>query len=72
MTVYEADGIKAIPRVVQEGLPLKLVVMRLAAKDSESKVFNVRGEERVRVDLVLTPRKWEGRGLLGCKIDPIS
>lgn len=44
VTVYESDGIKAIPRVVQEGSPLKLVVMRLAQKDSQSKVFNVRGE----------------------------
>lgn len=58
VTVYEADGIKAIPRVVQEGTALKLVVMRLATSESESKVFNVRGEDRVRVDLVLVPRKW--------------
>ena len=45
--------------------------MRLADKNSESKIFNVRGEDRVRVDLVLTPKKWEGRGLIGCKIDPL-
>lgn len=30
VTIYESDNIKAIPRVIREGVPLKIVVMRLA------------------------------------------
>ena len=39
-----------------EGRPLEVVVLR-------------RGE---RVALSLTPRRWEGRGLLGCHLRPLS
>jgi hypothetical protein len=40
-------------------------------KGQYEKVFTLKDKnDYARVDLTLTPQKWSGRGLLGCKIDP--
>ena len=53
-------------------MPVKMVVMRLGGNVSEgTKLFNVRGEMRAKVEVTVTPKRWDGKGLLGCKIDPL-
>jgi len=54
--VSNNDGLKAIPAVVKEGVPVQLVVRR--------------GVDVKRLTLI--PRQWGGRGLLGCHLLPFK
>lgn len=75
INIYSLDWQKQIASVVKEGIPLKVVIMRKV--DSENKVegqmFELKdGNKYEKMTLELIPGRWEGRGLLGCKIDPLN
>lgn len=74
INVYSMDWMKQIASAVREGIAVRLVVMRKvsASEQHAAPVFTLKdGEEYYRLELHLTPARWEGRGLLGCKIDPL-
>ena len=60
---------------MKEGHPMKIVIMREVSGEEkpEGEVFLLKnGKNYQKRELMLTPGRWEGRGLLGCKIDSIS
>ena len=53
---------------------MKVVIMRKVDSEQkvEGKIFELKdGNKYEKMILELTPGRWEGRGLLGCKIDPL-
>ena len=74
INIYALDWQKQIVSVVKEGIPLNVVIMRKVDSENkvEGKVFELKdGNKYEKMILELIPGKWEGRGLLGCKIDPL-
>lgn len=74
VNIYTLDNIKQIPRFVKDGLPIDIVLMRkLEGKEENGdKSFALKdGQRYLRVDLKVTPTIWEGKGLLGCKFNPL-
>eukprot|EP01128_Nolandella_sp_AFSM9_P011204 TRINITY_DN7923_c0_g1_i1.p1 TRINITY_DN7923_c0_g1~~TRINITY_DN7923_c0_g1_i1.p1 ORF type:complete len:265 (+),score=70.65 TRINITY_DN7923_c0_g1_i1:64-795(+) len=63
VTASNHNNLKAIPTVVKEGMPITVRVVRPSSSSPSS-------SEVVRLSLL--PRKWEGRGLLGCHLLPIK
>ncbi len=74
MIIYTPDNIKQIPYHVKENEELKVVVLRPVTeenKGSYEKVFRLKdNNDYAKLELKLTPQRWSGKGLLGCKIDP--
>ena len=80
ITIYTVDNIKQIPKHVKEGHKIVVIVLRMVEIVSESSESDLKKEEiyllkdgkhykKIKCDVI--PEKWTGRGLLGCKIDPI-
>lgn len=66
---------QSLPASVVEGTPIKLVVYRDPnLKDStKCKRTRICVEDESRIlELVLTPKRWDGRGLLGLHIVPLD
>lgn len=70
VNIYTPDTIKQIPHVVVENRPLRIVVLREAAQDSLN-THSINGKKYAKIVVEVKPERWSGRGLLGCKIDPI-
>jgi hypothetical protein len=71
--IYSLDWMKQIPTIVKEGVPIKVIVMRKATEGEtlDYPSFELKDKNRYyRIELFLVPARWEGKGLLGCKIDP--
>lgn len=49
-------NLTAIPAVVQENVPIVVVIKR----------------EKEELNITLIPKKWDGRGLLGCHLLPYT
>ena len=72
--IYSLDWKKQLAGSVKEGQPVREVVMRVKTEEKVAKwpVFRLKdGKDYAKVELTITPRPWHGRGLLGCKIDPL-
>lgn len=72
VNIYTPDNIKSIPKHVAEGVPVKIVVLREAGGGPHAeKVHTLAGREFYKIVVSVRPEKWAGRGILGCKIDPL-
>ena len=72
--IYSLDWKKMLAGAVREGQGVRVVVMRVVGEGGEEKwpVFRLKdGRDYAKVEMLVTPRVWHGRGLLGCKIDPL-
>ena len=75
INIYSLDWLKQIAGVVKESVVVSIVIMRVVEGQtkSEGAVFRLKdGNDYIKIKIQLTPSRWEGRGLLGCKIDPID
>jgi hypothetical protein len=73
VNIYTPDSIKSIPHVVVENKPVKISVLREVVEGSPSsseKIHSFQGKNYIKHIVEIKPEKWDGRGLLGCKIDP--
>lgn len=73
VNIYSLDNLKQIPRHVKEGLEIDIAVMRKVSQDASGEnIFELKdGNKYQRTKCKVTPSTWEGKGLLGCKIDPL-
>ncbi len=65
---------KEIPKHVREGKPLKIVVLRpLSSKTTLGEnIFELKdGKNYEKKTIEVIPAAWAGKGILGCKFDPI-
>jgi len=75
VNIYTPDNIKQIPHVVVENRPLRIAVLREVAEGSYSgpeKIHDISGRHYIKHVVEVKPERWSGRGLLGCKIDPLQ
>lgn len=60
---------------MKESRPIKIVVMRPLGENTNEKydkLFTLKDKKSyAKVELNIIPQRWSGRGLLGCKIDPL-
>jgi hypothetical protein len=56
---------------VAEKVPVKIVVLRESGGETKEKVHTLSGKEYCKWVVEVVPEKWAGRGILGCKIDPL-
>lgn len=73
VNIYTLDNIKQIPKYVKEGSPLAIIVLRPTVDEAEGEtVFLLKdGKKYEKISCKVLPSKWMGKGLLGCKIDPL-
>ena len=73
VNIYSIDNLKQLPKYVKEGNPIPIVVMRKCADEgSGPNIFILKdGNKYEKIKCTVVPSKWVGKGLLGCKIDPL-
>jgi hypothetical protein len=64
---------KEIPKYVKEGRPIQVVVLRQVNEMKTGQgIFQLKdGRKYEKITVEVVPAFWSGRGLLGCKIDPL-
>ena len=74
VNIYTMDNIKEIPKYVKEGVPVVLITLRMTQDEADEKtIFRLKdGNNYQKIKCEITPSKWIGKGLIGCKIDPLQ
>lgn len=80
VNIYTMEPFKQIPRFVKEGLKIKLILLRKMTDSQEQELYMSQGikcyqlkdkNHYAKLEIEVIPSQWIGKGLLGCKIDPI-
>ena len=47
------------------------ILRKYDLKDQESNIFVFKSQNYITLNLLLTPNKWSGQGVLGCRFKPL-